>query len=1248
MRKPTLKTLFIAIIAVFMLATSLFQPQALGAVTKSTSENEPTIINDPLGTGDSKITLITGDIVHVTALPTGQSVINVEPAENNDDGFRVITAGEDTYVYPNAVMPYLAEGKLDHNLFNITKLVEYKFDDSNSSTVPVIVEYEETKARAASTKATPKGAKKQRDLKSINAAALETNKEEATTFWNDVHSKKTDASKPETAKLNYAIEKIWLDAKVEATLHQSVPQIGTHTAWESGLTGAGIKVAVLDTGIDPTHPDIAPQLDQSVSFVPGEEVQDKNGHGTHVASTILGTGAASDGQNKGVAPDARLLVGKVLSDSGSGLSSWIIEGMEWAAQNADVVNMSLGSQVGSDGTDPMAQAVNTLTEEHGTLFVIAAGNSYGEGTVGSPGAADAALTIGAVDKSDRLASFSSKGPRLGDMALKPDVSAPGVGIMAARSQYASGTGSYTSKNGTSMATPHVAGAVAILLQQNPEATPQELKETIMNTAKKLPNYQPYHIGTGRIDIVKALNTDIRATGSVSFGFFQWPHDAAAPVEKTVTYTNESDQDITLDLAATFADPNGNAAPEGMLTLAQSTVTVPANGTADVQVTVDPAYGENGQRYQGHLTASANGEELVHTTMATVKEDERYTLTLNAADRDGSPALAYVVLFTENMRPESIAVPGTRELRLKKGTYSVMSMMDVDVNTDHMGVALVGEPEVVLDGPKTVELDARKANKITVKVPKKTEPVHQRMEYYQTMGQGTVHSVYLMPVWVDHLYAAPTEKTTLGEFEFLTRWRLIKPYLTMAYNGVELDDIVMPGSTLLEGKHNLQTIYAGEGTQADYEGLDANGKAVIVNRSKTISASDQAAAAVAAGAKLLIIANYEDVEFNTFVRTPDYKDVAITVAAISKSEGEKLINAISSDNVQLHAEGTKDSPYVYDLDYVHPDFIPTTLSFEPKNNELAKIETNYNSHIETDGGEFRFDMRPYTVRAIGFLNKISFPTTRTEYVSATKDTYWYHQANVLDASWEIRQPLAEYEKGQNLVENWFSPVVRPALGVGYWTPNRQNNYLQFNIPAWADAGIGNTGGKGYSHSVQNQTNKLYLGDKLVKEGKGQSIPGSIIAPEERTQYRLVTEAKRDAERWNTSVRTHTEWTFWTENQGTSNTFLPLKTLLPFLTLNYQVETDVNGNAQLNPPTELVISVAKVEDAIGYGEVEGATLEVSFDEGATWKEVKLDRSGDTFSASITNPKTATSVSLKTSAWDDNGNKITQEIIKAYGLR
>nr|BFF18134.1 hypothetical protein GCM10025730_16550 [Promicromonospora thailandica] len=155
-------------------------------------------------------------------------------------------------------------------------------------------------------------------------------------------------------------------------------------------------------------------------------------------------------------------MGKVLDDDGYGLESWIIAGMEWGAANADIVSMSLGDSSLNDGTDPMAQALNVLSEETGALFVVAAGNSYTEGSLGSPGTADAALTVGAVDDDDVRADFSSYGPRVGDHAIKPDLTAPGVGIVAARSQQSGGAGSYVSMNGTSMATPHVAGAAAIV------------------------------------------------------------------------------------------------------------------------------------------------------------------------------------------------------------------------------------------------------------------------------------------------------------------------------------------------------------------------------------------------------------------------------------------------------------------------------------------------------------------------------------------------------------------------------------------------------------------------------------------------------------------------------------------------------------------------------------------------------------------------------------------------------------------
>ncbi|WHM38865.1 S8 family serine peptidase [Streptomyces sp. BPTC-684] len=288
----------------------------------------------------------------------------------------------------------------------------------------------------------------------------------------------------------------------------------------------------------------------------------------------------------------------MLSNAGSGSESQIIAGMEWAAEDvrAKVVSMSLGSQEASDGTDPMAQAVNTLSRDTGALFVIAAGNT-GAPSIGSPGAADAALTIGAVDSADQVAYFSSQGPRLGDNALKPDLSAPGVDILAARSQYTAGSGPYTAMSGTSMATLHVAGVAALLAEEHPDWSGQRLKDALMSTAKVL-DAEPYALGAGRVDVPAATTASVTATGSADLGFVRWPYGDDKPVTRTLTYTNSSDTAVRLTLSVDEARrrcrlPRRHRAHR------------PAHGTAHTTVTGDGTHAAVG-RTGGRVTASVDG------------------------------------------------------------------------------------------------------------------------------------------------------------------------------------------------------------------------------------------------------------------------------------------------------------------------------------------------------------------------------------------------------------------------------------------------------------------------------------------------------------------------------------------------------------------------------------------------------------------------------------------------------------------
>ncbi|GEC08091.1 hypothetical protein SSP24_57460 [Streptomyces spinoverrucosus] len=315
-------------------------------------------VADAAGAGARTVTLVTGDRVTVTDLGGGRKTVTVDRPEGATGAVRTQSANGTLTVVPDEALPYLRAGTLDERLFDVGELIRQGYADDRTGELPLIVTYGKG-VRAA----TPAGAERTRALPSVRGAAVEAVK--GREFWRAVTRKSA------------GIDGVWLDGRVSADLAESNAQIGTPAAWEAGLTGKGVTVAVLDTGVDTTHPDLAEQVSVSRSFIEGQEVADRDGHGTHVASTVAGTGAASDGAEKGVAPGAALAVGKVLDDQGSGSESQIIAGMEWAAREvgADIVSMSLGTTEPSDGTDPMAQAVNTLSKETGALFVVAAGNT---------------------------------------------------------------------------------------------------------------------------------------------------------------------------------------------------------------------------------------------------------------------------------------------------------------------------------------------------------------------------------------------------------------------------------------------------------------------------------------------------------------------------------------------------------------------------------------------------------------------------------------------------------------------------------------------------------------------------------------------------------------------------------------------------------------------------------------------------------------------------------------------------------
>jgi subtilisin family serine protease len=257
-------------------------------------------------------------------------------------------------------------------------------------------------------------------------------------------------------------------------------------------SGAGIRVAVLDTGFDLNHPDFAGRSIITASFVPGETVQDGHSHGTHCIGTACGSKVVPGGaRSYGVAGQTTILAGKVLSNGGSGQGGWIISGINWAVQQkAVIISMSLGSNVPvGGGFSPAYEQAGLAALNAGSLIVAAAGNNGNGSPVGSPANCPSFMAVGALNQSLQLANFSCTAINAGQTV---DIAAPGVATYSSVPM----PGRYGSKSGTSMATPHVAGCAA-LWAQNTGLRGRALWNKLTATTRNI-SLPPNQVGAGLV------------------------------------------------------------------------------------------------------------------------------------------------------------------------------------------------------------------------------------------------------------------------------------------------------------------------------------------------------------------------------------------------------------------------------------------------------------------------------------------------------------------------------------------------------------------------------------------------------------------------------------------------------------------------------------------------------------------------------------------------------------------------------
>lgn len=444
------------------------------------------------------------------------------------------------------------------------------------------------------------------------------------------------------------------ESEIDAAEQEEAFAVEAAALADTGLTGKGIKLGVIDTGLDYKHPDLKHAYKGGKNLINDGQKTPLEGygivtssHGTNVSGVIAGKGRL-----KGVAPDVSLYAYRALNNQNQGKTGAILGALEQAVKDdMDIVNLSLGSENNQSDT-AMTKAINNAVKT-GMVVVAAGGNNgkNGAGSVGDPGTAALAITVGAsysVNGREAIAPFSSRGPVAGSQDIKPDLVAPGYSVYSATSlsaspgqRYANAYGYYS---GTSFSAPYVAGIAALMLEKNAQMTPEEVKAKLMNTSTEVPQVGVNDAGAGRVNPAKALEAPVSAYvrdthsymdkgkmkkmeyWNASFNFQNVTAGGSFREDRTLQLRNTSSQPVTYNLTSE--------------TLKNSTlkietpkkVTLQAGEVKDVTVTLRASSKVKGGYHEGYLLLKSDNQPALRIPYGGTLEVAANPITSFQADR----------------------------------------------------------------------------------------------------------------------------------------------------------------------------------------------------------------------------------------------------------------------------------------------------------------------------------------------------------------------------------------------------------------------------------------------------------------------------------------------------------------------------------------------------------------------------------------------------------------------------------------
>jgi subtilisin family serine protease len=1260
--------------------------QALPTATAGPAADPPPTPNQP--TAAKTFTLVTGDVVRVTGTGADRQVQVVTDVAPIGDVV-VSTLNKDLYAVPTAVSELLAKGRLDPQLFNLSELDRSGYDDKSTPDLPLIATYTATSAGATArrsiTAKTPAGVASTRALPAAGATALTMKRSARAAFFTGFAARAASSS---YRALPTGVSKLWLDGKVKANNEESNALIGAGAVWQAGFDGTGQTIAVLDTGIDNNHPDLAGKVVASKSFVPGDPdpLKDEYGHGTHVASIALGTGAASQGRYAGTAKGAKLAIGKVLDDNGSGQWSWIIEGMAWAAQQAPTVNMSLGGQP-TDGTDPVATALDEISARTGSLFVTAAGN-WGPGysnpypfKVATPGSASRALAVGNGHHSFYLDASSSAGPAIGTLGLKPEIVAPGTEVIAARSADSKFRGlpdapQYTSLTGTSMASPRVAGSVAVLRQQHPDWSAQRIEDAITSTSCTTAcrnalgghgvdaNPQIYWRGAGGLDLQRASQQNLHGTGLLQFGVHSDPLPVDPTVSRTITYVNDGDSPVTLQLTSALQQPDANftynvqpyQAGPGLIDV-PATVTVPAHGTTAVPIKIDLTKAPEGSVY-GEIVASG-GAAQVRSTLTWTRTTELHRMTIEYVGPDGEhgapnrPTFGALTdldngtqrgVYFSNGHGYTTDFAGaqTDHPLLAAHRYSLLTFQGEQATGAYRAYngswTVGGVPDLVLNTDRTVTLDARlrKSWQVSTERPS-VNAAPRAIELIRQAGTGDkqVSTSFSAGLQVADfpIYSIPGAAPATGTQYTRVVEHREAPAVTLRI-GTESIVANRPVVDSLGGAFpaaSMERLYdGGDGSPARLAG--AAGQLVLADEipkstGRLVIDDVVAAAAQAKATGVLVAVRDGGVASRVLLHDP-----TIPVAVVTQAQAKSIRAGLANGRAVAWVRGGFPSPYTYDLVHTKPGGIGVDTTVAVRDRDLGVRRTSYHALDGAGGYRVTGDIRgEFGGLYWGYAGLVPNGLVRDDLATPghTFSRAW-NQLNKYAAFWI---GLDSLERGQ---------VVGTDVGAGRMVPAVSGYTTSVNGKLFLELG-------GADYVGSNSGIQLLQGtaaSTFQVSGTSCQSP-SICVLDAPGRYRLDYSATQQAVPLATKVSSS-----WTVNVTKAPDLKPVPQ--PIIDWNWSTAIGLTNTTPRHPYTLTVRPgyrpARPLAGPLPYPDDHGAfkvQLQVTYDDGATWVPAgtRTIDPGESGTFVVRPPQTSNGfVGYRITGNDEAGNALDQWVLRA----